>query len=267
MIKWPTGREAEEVMRGFRAFRGMENVIGAIDGSHIPIMGQGEETKSYINRKDFPSIVLQAVCDHKLKFTNCFIGFPGAVHDARIFVNSPIYKDIMNKPIEMLPRDSFLIGDAAYGLETFLITPFKGLELGARSSESNFNFVHASTRNVIERAFGVMKGRFRRLTEKIQITDPEEICKLTMVACILHNFCLLEEERLFTDADDSDDDTETFEELDVNDDKALEVRRNRKRKIEDIEPCLVTYGSDKKSAKRKRNEIVKKLENRKKRNN
>ena len=41
---------------GFERRRGMKNVIGAIDGSHIAIKASQEDQEVYINRKGFHSI-------------------------------------------------------------------------------------------------------------------------------------------------------------------------------------------------------------------
>lgn len=60
----------------------MEGVIGAFEGTHIPIIGQQQYNENYINRKGFLSIILQGVCDHNIKFTDCFAGWPGSVQDA-----------------------------------------------------------------------------------------------------------------------------------------------------------------------------------------
>ena len=37
--------------------------FGAIDGCHIAILGPKEGLRDYVNRKRFPSIILQAVAD------------------------------------------------------------------------------------------------------------------------------------------------------------------------------------------------------------
>ena len=55
--------------------------------------------------------------------------------------------------------------------------------------KKKYNNIHSSVRVVIERAFGLLKGRFRRL-QKIQSRKVEFIPLLIMSACILHNFCL-----------------------------------------------------------------------------
>ena len=52
--------------------RGIDGVIGAIDGSHIAISCPREQPADYINRKSFHSIIVQAVCDHTLAFTDIY---------------------------------------------------------------------------------------------------------------------------------------------------------------------------------------------------
>ncbi len=46
----------------------------------------------YYNRKGWHSIILQGTVDNVGKFTNINIGWPGRVHDARVFVNSSLYQ-------------------------------------------------------------------------------------------------------------------------------------------------------------------------------
>jgi hypothetical protein len=69
---------------------------GLIDGSHVRIDKPGEDPESYINRKKYFSVQLQAVVNEKGKFIDVFIGYPGSVHDARVFRNSPIYAELPN---------------------------------------------------------------------------------------------------------------------------------------------------------------------------
>lgn len=68
--------------------------VGAIDGSHIRIDKPTEDADSYINRKQYFSLHIQGTVDHKLKFIDVFIGYPGSVHDARVLKNSSIYNDL-----------------------------------------------------------------------------------------------------------------------------------------------------------------------------
>ena len=65
-------------------------MLGALDGSHIRIDRPQEDHISYYNRKKFYSIQVQALVDHKCKFRHVFIGYPGSVHDARVFTESDL---------------------------------------------------------------------------------------------------------------------------------------------------------------------------------
>lgn len=67
---------------------------GALDGTHIRIDKPLEDKDSYINRKKYFSIQMQAVADHKKKFLDLYIGYPGSVHDARVFKESSIFRKL-----------------------------------------------------------------------------------------------------------------------------------------------------------------------------
>jgi len=89
----------------------------------------------------------------------------------------------------MFPGNTHLIGDAAYGLSEWLMTPFK--DFGNLSADQKrYNFTHSSSRMCIERAFGALKGRFRRL-RYIDMQDIREVVKFVLSCCTLHEICLV----------------------------------------------------------------------------
>ena len=65
-----------------------------MDGTHIQIDRPSKDPDSYINRKGFHSIQMQGICNHNRKFIDIFIGYPGSVHDARVFNNAPILEKL-----------------------------------------------------------------------------------------------------------------------------------------------------------------------------
>ena len=85
-IIWPSGDEAKRVIHAFHEMRGLSGVIGLIDGTHIPCKKPHDDPLSYINRKGFHSVIVQGICDNNLIFTNVNVGFPGSVHDGRVFL-------------------------------------------------------------------------------------------------------------------------------------------------------------------------------------
>ncbi|CAI5668227.1 unnamed protein product [Oreochromis niloticus] len=90
-----TPEDLEAVSRGFAGLarhRAFLKAVGAIDGCHIRIKcPSGPDGQCYRNRKLFPSIILQAVCDHQGCFIDTYVDCPGSVHDSRVLRHSPLY--------------------------------------------------------------------------------------------------------------------------------------------------------------------------------
>jgi len=181
-----------QVDQGFKNKRDIDGVIGATDGCHIAVACPNENACDYVNRKGYHSVVLQAACDCDMYFTDLCVGWPGSVHDAQVFRNSPLCDSLEKDPERLCPNGLFLLGDAAYPLTydaTYLMTPVK--DTGSlTSTEMNYNFCHSSTGMAIERAFGLLKGRFRRL-KYINIVNAEKRARVVAIACMLHSVCLL----------------------------------------------------------------------------
>ncbi|XP_031328585.1 putative nuclease HARBI1 [Photinus pyralis] len=182
-------------MEGFKKKKSFPGVLGAIDGCHIDIKAPKESSVMYVNRKGRPSIILQAVCDHNCSFTDCFIGFPGSVHDARVFSKSGMQERCNND--QFFPNDSHILGDSAYPLSQHVLVPYKDNGHLTRK-QTKFNVIHASTRVTIERAFGLLKGRWRRLNY-LELHCSAHIPSTIMAACVLHNFCIKNKDEISFD--------------------------------------------------------------------
>ena len=88
----PKGEEVNEIMRIYKDKWQFPMCAGAIDGTHIPIIAPVVDHADYVNRKGCHSIVMQAVVYSKYLFRDVVVGWPGSVHDARIFSNLGLYK-------------------------------------------------------------------------------------------------------------------------------------------------------------------------------
>ena len=191
IIQWPAGDGVTSTTKGFQGMSGIHGVIGAVDGSHIPIKCPRVDHECYFNRKKFYSLVLQAVCDHEMRFTDVFVGWPGSAHDTTVFDDSDLGRLSATNPSALFRDGTHLLGDKAYCLTPTLLIPYKeGRDLDNSSERLRFNKAHSSTRIVIERAFGCMKGRFRRLMYTIDSLDLCFIVKLIQSGCVLHNIAL-----------------------------------------------------------------------------
>ncbi|XP_066590826.1 putative nuclease HARBI1 [Prorops nasuta] len=187
-IKWPTREEIIIISESFKRHKGFPNIVGAIDGTHIKIAAPKSDPESYINRKGFHSMQLQVVCDNKMQFLYCYVGNAGSLHDQRVFRLSKL-QNICNDE-NNFPCNGHLIGDAAYMIQKHLLVPFKDNGHLTRI-QKNFNYCLSSTRMVIERSIGLLKGRFRTLLDRLPMTRTDLILKHIMACCVLHNVCLL----------------------------------------------------------------------------
>ena len=110
-ISWPSNWEMEDAQRFEEAY-GYPGVMGCIDGTNIQITAPLEQPARYVDRHHDYSIIIQAVCDHRMLFRDVHIGQPGSVGDSRTFERSPLREGTLrgNVPI----GDKHLLGDGAY---------------------------------------------------------------------------------------------------------------------------------------------------------
>ncbi|XP_018368346.1 PREDICTED: putative nuclease HARBI1 [Trachymyrmex cornetzi] len=189
-IQWPDKAVATNISDQFLEASGFPNVIGAIDGTHIKIRAPPTDSVSYINRKGFPSINLQVVCNSRGLFTHCYAGQVGSVHDARVFKNSPV-AHFLERPEVYFPNNSHIIGDAAYPIHPHVMVPFRD-NGHLTNQQKNFNYCLSSTRMAVERAIGQLKISFRILLDCLPLTDVKKIPEFIIACSVLHNICLLQ---------------------------------------------------------------------------
>lgn len=188
-IKWSNVNICEEVAESIYDRTTFPGVIEALDGCHVEIkQPPTQNAYDYYNRKQFYSVILQGVCDPSLKFIDIFVGMPGKVHDARVFRLSPLQRQIN---LGLIPENMHLLADSAYGLHDNVLTPYRDNGHLTRQQQ-RYNVKHASIRSCIERAFGLLKNKFRRL-RFLDMNLIEEIPVVITSCCVLHNFIILHE--------------------------------------------------------------------------
>ncbi|XP_062586727.1 putative nuclease HARBI1 [Saccostrea cucullata] len=228
-IKFPS--EDADILKtkhGFYSIAGFPNVVGAIDGTLIPITAPKSDEHLYICRKGFHSINVQAIVDSDLKFLSVVSKWPGATHDAFIWANSGIARKFERSEI-----DGWLLGDSGYPLRPWLLTPVNNPK---SRGEQSYNGSHRKTRVVVEQAFGVLKSRFRCLhkTGGALNYEPEKCCMIAYVCCQLHNICvdlklpILEEDEM-DDINDADQDGDLTYQGPLNDGKTVREALIRQR--------------------------------------
>lgn len=188
LITWPSNLDRRNIALKFEKFAGLPNVIGAVDGTYIPIKKPQNHAETFLTRKCYYAYTLQAIADASLRFTDIFIGYPGSVNDRRIFMNSDIFRNIMANKEDYFSENTYILGDKAYPLLSWCLTPY--INRGNLTpSQIHFNEVHSSTRQSIERSFCLLFGRWRRL-KFLDMSRTDLIPKTVLACCVLHNICL-----------------------------------------------------------------------------
>ena len=184
-----------EVARGFaqKSNHVINGCIGAVDGWVVKIKKPSvdkdlynmSDPASYFSRKGFFGINVQAIVDSKKRILFRNINSRGAEHDSTAFKNSKFYKWLEINFRKLAGGHYYFVGDSAYAIKSFLMTPFDNAVHG--TPEDNYNFFHSSSRIWVECAFGEVDLRWGilwkplgfRLKHNVNIID----------ACMrLHNF-------------------------------------------------------------------------------
>ncbi|XP_013379513.1 putative nuclease HARBI1 [Lingula anatina] len=176
-------REKATIRRGFFRIARFPGVIGCLDGTHIRITAPTLNEPAFVNRKNYHSLNVQAICDHKGRFTNIVAQWPGSVHDAHIFSTSAVGRHLNQN---QQPEDGVLLGDSGYACRPYLMTPY--LHPVGRA-QRRFNRAHRSTRNLIERVFGMWKKRFGCLNIGFRMA-PARVSTIVGACAVLHNIAI-----------------------------------------------------------------------------
>ncbi|CAI7849890.1 unnamed protein product [Closterium sp. NIES-54] len=182
-VVFPSSEELPGMAAEFMKIKGVPNVVGGVDGTHIPVRGMENHRTEYYNRKSHYSVQLQVTCDARGVIWDYMVGYPGAVHDHRVFIKSKLYERLEKGDL----GDYQLLGDAAYPLRPYCLTPlhapskrlFKGWE-------QLFNYVQSATRMPVERCIGALKGRWRLFGRRHECRLGR-VCAGVGCIIILHN--------------------------------------------------------------------------------
>lgn len=187
--------ELQRIMQGFLP---LPNCLGAVDCTHVRIKKpKKNNTGAYRDRNHNHSVTMQVTADSSLRIIDCFIGWPGSVHDARIWSNSPFVAAVKSGKylngehvlVEGVMVPQYVLGDSGYPLLPYIINPFSS---EPTRLHRDFNYKHSSKRMCIERTFGRLKRKFPQLQSEVDL-DIADVSALMHAACILHNITLVEE--------------------------------------------------------------------------
>ena len=133
------------------------------------------------------------------------VGWPGWVHDARVFGISELHykgetNDLFSQktkklacPGKEIEMPIVLLWDAACPLKTWLLKPYTN-RANLTAAQRVFNYRLSRARMAIESTFGRLKGRWRCLQKRQDVSV--DFASIVVVACaIMHDLCEKRHER------------------------------------------------------------------------
>jgi DDE superfamily endonuclease len=187
---WPDKIERRATANRIRTQYLFPNCVGIIDGTLLPLASRpllhGE---NYLSRKKFYAIVMLVVCDDLSRILYYHVGWPGSVHDNRVWRTCGLYK----RHDQFFSRREYLLGDSAFTASDLMIPPFKNPTGSTMSgNKAAFNTLLSKPRVKSEHCIGILKGRFPFLRcIRLKIGGKQDMKRIVCYVrgtVILHNF-------------------------------------------------------------------------------
>ncbi|KAJ3697979.1 hypothetical protein LUZ61_001684 [Rhynchospora tenuis] len=173
-----------------------KDALGAIDGTHIPAFPDSHEEfkERWRNRKGNVTQNVMAAVDFDGRFVAVLAGWEGSGQDSLI----------LRKALEQgftVPEGRYYLVDSGYANTHQFLSPYRGMlyhlasfrqrrmENRYQNGEELFNHRHAQLHNVVEKAFGILKGRFRLLQNMHHYKYDFQI-DIVLACCVIHNFLI-----------------------------------------------------------------------------
>lgn len=96
----------------------LQNCLGAIDGTHVPITINPEMAAPYRNRKSTLSQNVMLACDFDLNFTFISCGWEGSATDARVLRSAQLNGF-------RIPMGKFYLVDGGYANTPSFLAPYR----------------------------------------------------------------------------------------------------------------------------------------------
>ncbi|XP_048497638.1 protein ALP1-like [Beta vulgaris subsp. vulgaris] len=218
LLKKPTPITQECEENRWKCF---ENCLGALDGTHISVQVPSEDRPKYRTRKGSIAMNVLGVCNPNLEFIYVQPGWEGSAHDGRVL------RDAISRHNGLkVSQGAYYLVDAGYTNCEGFLAPYRGhryhlKEWGDRqpiSAEEYFNMKHSKARNVIERCFGLLKGRWGILRAP-SFFPIRTHGRIVQACALLHNLIRKHMPTDYTMYFDSDSDEESDDDEDDLDDE------------------------------------------------
>ena len=208
---WPLSDERKEISRRIMTNYDFPFCVGFIDGTHLGLAFKPEkDPEEYWTRKQAYAINVMVFVDDQKRICHLTIGWPGSVHDNRIWKNSVIH----SQKEAYFMNGEYLLGDSAFNNSNIMVSSYKRAA-GTSTlppGQKWFNDKLSTPRSKVENTIGIWKGRFpylRNIRVKLRgVSSMRKIIRYVKASAILHNLLVkhhISEAWIIHEADDIDE--------------------------------------------------------------
>ena len=201
LVLWPDARQSAVNAAEFLSVSDINGVIGAVDCSHVAIMPRESERIAYTNRKCFYSIHLLAVVDARGRFVYVDVGCAGSMADTTVLRTSSLATaQVIKSRANATPPiryGFFLLADAGFASLPWVVQNYTAIQCQKSPGCRKFNHCIGRGRGIVERAYGMLKMRFKRIGGRSSFDRKEQVSRFVRVCCALHNLAIDMESTLF----------------------------------------------------------------------
>ncbi|GJS27601.1 ALP1-like protein [Tanacetum coccineum] len=192
-LRKPDFNDIQKLYTAHNNIHGFPGMLGSIDCMHWEWRNCPKAWHGQFGRGDkkYPTILLEAVASYDLWIWHAFFGVAGANNDLTVLNNSPLFDDLLDGIDPVAPFEcngvtfekGYYLADGIYPQWASFVKSFT-----VASSEKNvlYKRKQEGARKDIERAFGVLQGRWRIISQPARAWTINKLRRVMHTCIILH---------------------------------------------------------------------------------
>jgi hypothetical protein len=205
-LRRPSTEDVENLLH-INESRGFPGMLGSLDCMHwhwekCPVEWRGQFVRG---DKGVPTLILEAVASQDLRIWHAYFGLPGSNNDINVLNQSSLFIDQLKG--QSPPQVDYYVNGKQYKHGYYLVDGIypewaafmKTISLPQTPKHKLFAQHQEGARKDVERAFGVLQGRFSILRRPARLHDRGVLHDVMLACIILHNMIVVDEREAVAD--------------------------------------------------------------------
>ncbi|GJS07784.1 ALP1-like protein [Tanacetum coccineum] len=194
LTRTPIFRDREDAERRLRADYFDDHLLIVCTGNGKIVQCHAKVNMVGVIKK-YPTIMLEVEASQDLWIWRAFYGMASANNDINVLDNSPLFDDLLDDLAPVVPyvvnrvqyRNGYYLADGIYPEWASF---FKSFTVATDPKHTYFKQRQESARKDVERAFGVLQGRWRLIQQPARAYEVNTLRRIMYAGIIMHNIIL-----------------------------------------------------------------------------